>query len=55
LDGHRAVLISSANTLGKPARCQRITVSGLTIFKASRTPVPADTTGKYQTVDAAEA
>jgi putative ABC transport system substrate-binding protein len=28
----------------KPARCQRITVSGLTIFKASSTPGAPDTT-----------
>src|SRR5258705_3840179 len=37
-DGHCAVLISRRQYAQKPARCQRITVSGLTIFKASSTP-----------------
>jgi len=54
--GHCAVLISSANTLGRPARCQRITVSGPDDLQSGQhAQVPARyKPGKYQTVDAAE-
>lgn len=41
--------------LGQPARCQRITVSGLRIFKASSTPgAKRFSPRKHQAVNAAE-